>query len=108
MTKTSTRKPPIKVGPSKIHGKGLFASAPIKKGQLLGYLETRPAKKDGPHVLWCKDGTEGHRVKCDFRFINHSTRPNVAYYDDFSVVALRDIKAGEELTHHYGDDWVDS
>jgi SET domain-containing protein len=97
----------IKVGNSKIHGKGLFAKAPIKKHEVLGFLKTRPSKKDGPHVLWCNDGKEGHEVICDFRFINHSTNPNVAYYDDLSVVALRNIEPGEELTHHYGEDWVD-
>ncbi|WP_084639091.1 SET domain-containing protein-lysine N-methyltransferase [Haliea salexigens] len=39
------------------------------------------------------------------RCLNHSNDPNVSYYADLSVVALRDIQAGEELTHHYGDDW---
>jgi SET domain-containing protein len=31
----------------------------------------------------------------------------VAYYDDLSVVALRNIEPGEELTHHYGEDWIE-
>ncbi len=95
-----------RVGRSPIHGKGLFAAAPIREGELLGHLKTRPARKDGPHVLWCDDGS-GHEVLCDFRYINHDADPNVAYYNDLTVVALRDIEPGEELTHHYGDEWED-
>lgn len=93
------------VADSKIHGKGLFATCKIKKGELLGHLTTRPAKKDGPYVLWCDDGKSPHEVICDFRFINHAKKANVAYYDDLTVMAIRDIKPGEELTHYYGDEW---
>ncbi len=96
----------VRVGRSAIHGKGLFAAATIREGEVLGHLETRPASEDGPHVLWCDDG-QGHEVLCDFRYINHSPDPNVAYYEDLTVVALRDIEPGEELTHHYGDEWED-
>ena len=95
-----------KVAESEIHGKGLFAAAPIKKGEFLGNLKTRAAKKDGPYVLWCDDG-KGREVICDFRFINHSRKANVAYYDDLTVMALKNIKPGEELTHDYGDEWED-
>ena len=38
----------IRVADSAIHGKGLFATAVIKKGELLGHLQTRPAKITGP------------------------------------------------------------
>jgi SET domain-containing protein len=40
------------------------------------------------------------------KYINHHNAPNVSYYDDLSVVALRDIQAGEELTHDYGEEWA--
>jgi SET domain-containing protein len=40
-------------------------------------------------------------VICDLKYINHCERPNACYYDDLSVVALRDIEAGEEITHDY-------
>jgi hypothetical protein len=42
---------------------------------------------------------------CRLRFINHSKKPNVAYLDNLSVVALRKIRPGDELTHNYGDEW---
>ena len=90
---------------SAIHGKGLFAKSEIKKGQLLGQIEGAPAFSDGPYVLWVDESEKGVEVKCDLKYINHNTRPNACYYDDLTVVALRDIAKDEEITHHYGDDW---
>ena len=54
------------------------------------------------YTLWVKD--KPYEVKCDLRFINHSGEPNAIYYDDFTVVALKDIQKGEELLHDYGWD----
>lgn len=93
---------------SAIHGKGLFARKRIKEGQILGYIKGTPTKKDGPHVLWLDDLGQGIHVECDLKYINHNPNPNACYYDDLTVVALRDIRKDEEITHHYGDDWCDS
>lgn len=93
----------LRVGMSLIHGTGLFATANIPRETVLGTLRTQPARRDGPYVLTTDTG--GYRVLCKLRYINHSKRPNVAYCDDLTVVALRSIKAGDELTHDYGDDW---
>ena len=93
------------VAPSDIHGKGLFARTPIKGGSIIGHLVGRPCTEDGDHVLWISE-TRGIEVLCDLRYINHSDQPNACYYDDLSVVALRDIAPGEEITHDYGcNDW---
>lgn len=92
---------------SAIHGKGLFAREKITKGETIGLLKTKPAKKDGPYVLWVDDN-ERVRVTCHLRFINHSPSPNACYYDTLEVIALRDIEPGEEITHDYtgvGDEW---
>lgn len=35
------------------------------------------------------------------KFMNHSFNPNILSIDDFSEIAARDIKAGEELTIDY-------
>ena len=88
------------VGPSDIHGQGLFAKSRIEGGSIIGYLEGRPCTVDGDHVLWISE-TQGIEVLCDLRYINHSDQPNACYYDDLSVVALRDIASGEEITHDY-------
>ena len=90
-------------GKSRIHGTGLFATVPIKAGTVLGELRTRPATRDGPYVLSTDDGQ--FSVLCKLRYINHAKRPNAAYCDDLTVIALRNIKPGDELTHDYGDDW---
>ena len=88
------------VATSDIHGKGLFAARPIRKGTVIGWLEGKPARSDGPYVLWTS-ATEAIEVTCELRYINHSDHPNACYYDDLSVVALRDIAAHQEITHDY-------
>jgi len=95
--------PPIEleVRPSSIHGRGLFALTAIAEHALVGVCEVEPADPPGPHTLWCESGPVN--VVCQLRFTNHSSTPNVVYYDSLRVVALRDIAAGEELTYNYGD-----
>lgn len=90
---------------SDLHGKGLFASTDILKDTIIGTLEGKTVKKDGLHVLWMNDGQDKFKVENDLKYINHSNQPNVAYYDDFTVVALSNISQGQELLHNYGDDW---
>lgn len=94
----------IYVADSDIHGRGLFAGRRIRAGTVIGWLRVKPARRNGAYVLWL-DETRGVEVTCDLKYINHSDRPNACYYDDLSVVALRDIEPGEEITHDYGTDW---
>lgn len=95
----------VEVKTSNIHGKGLFARITIKKDTIIGTLEGKATKRDGEHVLWMNDGKDKFKVENDLKFINHGKKANVAYYDDFTVVALKNIKAGSELLHDYGEDW---
>lgn len=88
---------------SPIHGRGLFASTFIPADTIIGHIEGRPATEDGPYVLWIEDD-HGIEVLNDLRYINHSSAANAVYYDDLTVVALRDISPGEEITHNYGGD----
>jgi len=88
------------VDDSPIHGKGLFARCDILKGSIIGVVKGVVAKKDGPYVLWLNE-EQGIRVRCNLRYINHSKQPNAAYYDTLEVIALRDIRRGEEITHNY-------
>ena len=90
----------LEVRESTIHGEGLFTLEAIQAGELVGVCEVEPANPPGPHTLWCDSGPVN--VLCDLRFTNHSSDPNVVYYDSLRVVALRDIEAGEELTYNYG------
>ena len=88
------------IGDSIIHGQGLFACTTIAKDTVIGTIQGKPCKRDGAYVIWLSE-TQGFKVSCNLKFINHSDNPNACYYDDLSVVALRDIKADEEITHNY-------
>ena len=98
-------------GPSPIHGTGVFADHPFRRGDHLGTYDGRPAAGDGTHVLWIEDGSdhggwrliEGTGV---LRWLNHSRSPNCEF-DGPELYACRDIEAGEELTFDYGEDWAD-
>ena len=89
------------VANSPIHGKGLFAKNFIPSGTVIGVVQGQPVTDDGDYVLWV-DEVNAILVQCDLRYINHSDTPNVTFYDSLEVCAIRDIQAGEEITHHYG------
>ncbi|MBX2837448.1 MAG: SET domain-containing protein-lysine N-methyltransferase [Gammaproteobacteria bacterium] len=94
----------IYVGSSEIHGKGVFAGESIKKNTSVGFLEGVPTKRNGMHVLWIDD-SEGWRVTNKFRFLNHSSSPNLEIDvagEKPQAIALRTIKRDEELTFDYG------
>ena len=98
--------PLVYVKDSAIHGKGLFARKSIKAGELIGEIEGTPVNMDGPYVLWLdEEMREAIEVENVFKYINHNGTPNACYYDDLTVVAIRDIQQDEEITHHYGEAW---
>lgn len=110
-----------KIGPSTIHGIGLFAAQFIPKGTATwefksGFdsevmeedLRSLPELARDQFLNYCyKNYSNGNYVLCfdDARFMNHSDNPNVAdsnpedhYAPD---IAIRDIFEGEELTYNY-------
>lgn len=94
------------VADSEIHGRGLFASRPIKKGEVIGVVQGPKTKKDGDHVLWISERT-AVQMECNLRYVNHDTKPNICFYDTREAVALRNIKTDEEITHNYSIDETD-
>jgi len=98
---------------SPIHGRGLFATQFIPAETVIGVIEGADTEEDGPYVLWLDEG-RGVEVTNDVRFINHSDQANAAYFDDMTVMSVRDILPGEEITHDYdgdgqlGDDQIDA
>jgi len=88
------------VAESPIHGKGLFASKPVKADVSLGRLQGMLTEDDGTYVLWLNKKI-GLEITNEFRFINHDANPNCALTDT-EVVTLRAIEKDEELTHDYG------
>jgi SET domain-containing protein len=101
---------------SPIHGKGLFAIRPIKKGEIVavkgGYIFDRRTlrkteKSVGPAEIQIADDLyiglyRKAQRKGGMIFSNHSCEPTIGVKGQIVFVALRDIRAGEELTH----DWA--
>lgn len=90
---------------SGIHGRGLFSTVEIPKGTVLGKCKVARTTAPGPHTLWLDDDDHMVDVLCRLKFINHSKKPNVVYLNNLSVISLRKIRPGDELTHDYGDAW---
>ncbi len=105
LTKQPFIAPGVTVADSGIHGKGLFASKDFRKGAIIGRCATATPGEHGLYTLTLDDDAAVD-VVCDLKYINHSPNPNAIYYDDLTVVALRRIRRGEEITHNYGDEWV--
>jgi uncharacterized protein len=111
---------PFEVRRSSIQGRGGFATRRIKKGErVIEYTGERISWKEADrrydddtmqrhHTFLftltrrtCIDAAEGGN---DARFINHSCDPNceaVIINDHIYIEALRDIRAGEELSYDY-------
>ncbi len=94
----------LEVKNSPLHGKGLFAKKALPADVVLGTCKTKKTKEPGLYTLTFDDGSQLD-VTCKLKYINHSKQANVIYYDDLSVMTLRDIEAGEELLHDYGEEW---
>jgi len=117
MTPLSYRSPKTEVRQSKIHGRGLFARADIAKGEIVavkgGHIVDRETLRReitprlGPVEIQIDDDLFIAPVTDDERelsmlYTNHSCHPNLGISGEITFVAMRDITAGEELTH----DWV--
>ncbi len=94
---------------SLIHGRGLFAGRSIGRGRYIGSYAGRRTSRNGRYVLWVPGNNgdyEGIAGKNDLRFVNHSRRPNAAFYGA-ELFSLRQIHPHEEITVNYGSDWRD-
>jgi hypothetical protein len=116
MPNLSYLSPKTAVRESRIHGRGLFAAAPIARGEVVaikgGYVfdaATRRTLQErvGPAEIPIADGFFIGPVAAEERaggmiWSNHSCEPNIGVQGQIVFVAMRDIRAGEELTH----DWA--
>ena len=109
--------PLIQVRQSAVHGRGVFAARPIRKGRrIIEYTGRRvawkniPANVNGTHtfLFGINDGTDVIDPKVggnEARWINHSCDPNCEAIEEEDgrvfIHALRTIRAGEELTYDY-------
>jgi SET domain-containing protein len=113
---------------SPIHGNGVFAVAPIKKGEEIIEYKGTLMTHDEADEMYGDGGETGHTFLFTLndeyiidanrkggiaRWINHSCDPNCEAFveehegdnrrkDRVIIEAKRNIKAGEELTYDYG------
>ncbi len=116
--------PLVEARNSTIHGRGVYAVAPIKKGtRILEYLGERISHAEADARYEQKGDDDGHTFLFiasnrtvidagvdgnDARFINHSCNPNCETVIENSRVfidAIRNIKPGEELGYDYQLTW---
>lgn len=117
MPPLSYRSPKTEVRESEIHGRGLFATADIAKGEIVavkgGHIVDRKTLREkitprlGPVEIQIGDDLFVAPVDDDERelsmlYSNHSCDPNIGVRGEITFVAMRHIRAGEELTH----DWA--
>jgi SET domain-containing protein len=108
--------PKATVKESPIQGRGLFALEPIKKREIVcikgGYIFDRQKLREvekslGPAEIAISEDFFIGPLSAEERegsmiFSNHSCDPNIGVQGQIIFVAMRDIEAGEELTH----DWA--
>jgi SET domain-containing protein len=113
---------------SPIHGNGVFATAPIRKGEEVVEYKGTLMTHDEADAMYGDGGETGHTflftLNDDYiidanrkgntaRWINHSCTPNCRAVveesesgdprrDRVLIEAIRNIKPGEELTYDYG------
>ena len=117
MVSLSYRSPKTEVRESKIHGRGLFATADIAKDEIVavkgGHVVDRKTLREkivpefGPVEIQIDDDlfiapVTNEERESSMLYLNHSCDPNLGVRGEITFVARRDIRAGEELTH----DWA--
>ncbi len=112
-----------KIKKSPISKFGLFAIKNFKKGELIGIKNGKIINKKefkklgefdsdiGKAVLQIDEKfyigpTNRKEIKESMMHVNHSCHPNVGIMGSIISIALRDIKAGEELMNDYAT-WLD-
>lgn len=115
------RHPLVVFKPSEIHGTGGFARVNIRRGtRIVEYVGPKLTKAEAQEELqkhnvyiFTLDDTydiDGSVEWNAARFINHSCDPNCQVdivRGRIWICALRDIRAGEELTYNYSHDLAD-
>lgn len=100
----------IYISKSKLHGKGIFVSRDIKKGEKLFIIKGKKinflidskikARQAGLNWIGYDKNTWIDPVSYGL-YINHSCEPNSAIEGRLTVVAIKNIRKGEELTFDY-------
>ncbi len=111
----NSRSRSVRVGRTRV-GKGVFAGSVYRMDTVIGEITGELIDEPGYGSDYCMDLEDGRQLEPEapFRFLNHSCEPNCEF-DFFDLadqadsqvrrrvflIALRDIRAGEELTIDY-------
>ena len=117
MKKYTVKNFKLKVGKSKT-GKGLFAMEAIPKGTcIIEYIGKNIPKElqdsaKGRYLFTTgkKTMVDGNIPENTAKYINHSCRPNceaTGPEGHVYIMSIKNIKAEEELTYNYGDEYFD-
>jgi uncharacterized protein len=117
MGKYTVGKYALRVGRART-GRGVFACEDIPKGAcILEYTGRKVTEKEmssdrGKYLFWVSDTKmiNGNVPSNRARFVNHSCAPNCRAEGPNGhvyIMARRKIKAGEELTYHYGKEYFE-
>ncbi len=110
----------VTVRNSRIHGRGIFTTADIPENSLIMVImgevisgdecERREEEEDNVYIFWNGDTYIDTAMTEKIKYINHKCDFNCDVVDrddeSLSLIAYRDIKAGEELTIDYGYDEI--
>lgn len=100
----------ICVGESAIHGTGIHAAENIKKGDKIQFIKGEKVKKlpktkdeslSIPTWFGVSRQVWLNPSKTLFRYLNHSCSPNVAIVGTKTLMAMQDLKKGDEITIDY-------
>lgn len=94
----------VEVRESHIHGLGVFATRDIQAGELVGRYHGKRVDYHGIYVVHHKDengAPRSYEITGKLKHLNHNCRPR-ARLEDFKLIALRPLQAGEEITIDYG------
>lgn len=107
--------PKAKCKKSSIEGFGIFAIEDIKKDEIVAIIGGIVVPVSEIKEYWKKVGDFGKQINDNFCIVpstkeeiekggafNHSCEPNVGWAGDIQVVAIKNIKKGEEITMDYG------
>ncbi len=106
----------IQIVKSRIEGRGIISTIDLKRGDFVGYIK-------GPIKHKINKGSRDSEANPDwvgfkknywidplppFKYINHSCDPNCGIAGTKSVYAIKNIKAGDELTFDYAISEIDT
>jgi S-adenosylmethionine/arginine decarboxylase-like enzyme len=116
--------PKVKIVDNHKHGKAVFAKEKIFAGENIAVFDGKiytakkasllskaPKDPNDPRDHTIQFAKDQYRVSKGLaKYLNHSCNPNCGIKDKFKIVAMKDIKKGEELTWDYdmseNSDWT--